>query len=132
MFGSRRLFLQWLPSLPLLGLLARPALALPAPRKLLMNQFRVAGLAYYDVEAAIKRMQAGDPLHLVAEPTHPYDEFAVEIWHGEHKLGYVPRSDNRHLSRLLRQGATLAGEVWVVDPDATVWERVRARVYLIG
>ena len=44
----------------------------------------------------------------------------------------VPRSDNRHLSRLLRQGATLAGEVWEADPDATVWEMVRAKVYLIA
>jgi hypothetical protein len=77
------------------------------------------------------RIQAGDPLRLVAEPTNPHDEFAVEIWRGEHQLGYVPRSDNRHLSRLLRQGATLAGEVWEADPDATVWEMVRARVYLI-
>ena len=132
MFATRRLVLRWLPTLPLLGLLARPARALPVPRKLLMNQFRVAGLAYYDVEAVIHRMQAGDPLRLVVEPTNPHDEFAVEIWHGAHKLGYVPRSDNRHLSRLLCQGATLAGEVWEADPDATVWEMVRARVYLIG
>ena len=132
MFASRRLFLRWLPSLPLLGFLPQPAIARPAPRKRLMNPFRVAGLAYYAVEAAIHGMRAGDPLCLVAEPTHPHDKFAVEIWHGEHKLGYVPRSDNRYLSRLLRQGATLAGEVWEADPHATVWEMVRARVYLIA
>ena len=59
MSSTRRLFLQWLPSLPLLGFLARPALALPAPRKLLLNQFRVAGLAYYEVETAVHAMQAG-------------------------------------------------------------------------
>ena len=124
--------MRWLPSLPLLGFLTRPAIALPAPRKLLLNQFRVAGLAYYEVETAIHAMQAGDPLRLVAELTNPHDEFAVEIWHGAHKLGYVPRSDNRHISRLLRQGATLACEVWEANPDATVWEMVRARVYLIA
>ncbi len=129
---TRRRLLQWLPSLPLLSLFTWPTVARPASRKLLMNQFRVAGLAYYDVETAIHRMQASDPLRLVAEPANPHDEFAVEIWHGEHKLGYVPRSDNQHLSRLLRQGATLACEVWEAGPDATVWEMVRARVYLIA
>jgi hypothetical protein len=97
-----------------------------------MNPFRVAGLAYYDVEGVIQEMQAGDALRLVAEPTNPHDGFAVEIWHSNHKLGYVPRSDNRHLSRLLQQGATLTCEVWEADPDATVWEMVRAKVYLIG
>lgn len=45
MLNPRRLFLQWLPTLPLLGFVAPPALAQPAPRKLLMNQFQLAGLA---------------------------------------------------------------------------------------
>lgn len=131
MLNPRRLFLQWLPTLPLLGLITPPALAQPVPRKLLMNQFRVAGLAYYDVRMAIHAIQPGDPLRLVAESTNLHDEFAVELWHGDRKLGYIPRSDNRHLSRLLQQGASLACEVWASDPDATVWEMVRAKVYLL-
>ena len=130
MLNTRRRFLQWLPSLPLLSFLAPPAIAQPAPHKLLMNQFRVAGLAYYEVEAVIQRIQPSDTLRLIAEPTNPHDPFAVEIWHGANKLGYVPRSDNRHLSRLLRQGATVACDVWEADPDATVWEMVQAKVYL--
>ena len=131
MLNPRRLFLQWLPTLPLLGFITPPALAQPVSRKLLMNQFRVAGLAYYDVKTVIYAMQPGAALRLVAEPTNRHDEFAVELWHGEHKLGYVPRSDNRHLSRLLQQGAALTAEVWEADPDATVWEMVRAKVYLL-
>ena len=131
MLNPRRLFLQWLPTLPLLGFIPPPALAQTTPRKLLMNQFRVAGLAYYAVESAIHGMQSGDMLRLVAEPTNLHDGFAVELWHGCHKLGYVPRSDNRHLSRLLQQGAMLTAEVWKADPEATVWEMVRAKVYLI-
>lgn len=111
MLVTRRLVLRWPPSPPP-GVLARPAVARPAPRKLLMNQFRVAGLAYYDVEDAIHGMRAGDPLRLVAEPTNPHDEFAVEIWHGAHKLDDVPRGDNQHISHLPRQDATLACEVW--------------------
>jgi hypothetical protein len=131
MLNPHRLFLQWLPTLPLLGFVAPPALAQPAPRKLLMNQFQVAGLAYYEVKAVIHALQPGAALRLVAEPTNRHDEFAVELWHGKHKLGYVPRSDNRPLSRLLQQGAMLTAEVWEADPDATVWERVRAKVYLL-
>ena len=71
MLVTRRLLLRWLPALPPPGFLARPAVARPAPRGLLMNQLRVAGLAYDDVEDAIRRMRAGDPPRLVAEPTNP-------------------------------------------------------------
>ena len=127
---QRRLFLQWLSSLPLLGLWIHPAAAQPAPKKYLMSQFRIAGLAYNDVKHVVRRLQPGTELCLVAEPTNPHDEFAVEVFYGECKLGYVPRSDNRHLSRLLQQGVKLSCEVLETRPEATVWDSVRARVYL--
>ncbi len=123
---QRRLFLQWLSSLPLLSLWVHPATAQPAPKKYLMNQFRIAGLAYYDVQHVVRRLQPGTELCLVAEPTNPHDEFAVEVFYGECKLGYVPRSDNRHLSRLLQQGVRLSCEVLEAGPEATVWDRVSA------
>ena len=127
----RRLFLQWLSSLPLLGLLVHPVAAQPAPKKYLMNQFRIAGLAYYDIQHVVRRLQPGTELCLVAEPTNPHDEFAVEVFYGECKLGYVPPSDNRQLSRLLQQGAKLSCEVLEARPEATVWDMVRVRVSLI-
>ena len=128
----RRLFLQWLSSLPLLGLLAHPAAAQPAPKKYLINQFRIAGLTCYDdIQHVVRRLQPGEELCLVTEPTNPHDEFAVEVFYGECKLGYVPHSDNRHLSRLLRQGAKLTCEVLETQPDAAVCDRVRAKVCLI-
>ena len=128
---QRRLFLQWLSSLPLLGLWVNPAVARPAPKKYLMNQFQIAGLAYYDVQHVVQRLQPGTELCLVAEPTNPYDDFAIEVFYGECKLGYIPRSDNRHLSRLLQQGVKLSCEVIETRPEATIWDMVRARVSLI-
>ena len=128
---QRRLFLQWLSSVPLLGLWIHPSAAQPAPKKYLMNQFWIAGLAYHDVQHVVRRFQPGTELCLVAEPTNPYDEFAVEIFYGECKLGYVPRSNNRHISHLLQQGAQLTCEVLETRPEATAWDRVRAGVYLI-
>jgi hypothetical protein len=48
-------------------------------RRLLLHEFQVAALAYYDLQTAIHRIQAGDTLCLVAESTNPHDEFTVEI-----------------------------------------------------
>ncbi|MFO1433430.1 MAG: HIRAN domain-containing protein [Candidatus Competibacteraceae bacterium] len=128
---QRRFFLQWLSSLPLLGLWIHPAAARPVPEKYLMNQFRIAGLAYYDVQQVVRRLQPGTELCLVAEPTNPHDEFAVEVFYGECKLGYIPRSDNRHISRLLQQGVKLSCDVLEARPETTVWDMVRVRVSLV-
>ncbi len=69
-------------------------------------------------------------LDLTAEPDNPHDYYAVRIeWRGR-KLGYVPRSDNRQLNRLLRQGAKLRGEVLESDPQAVVCEMLKVGVEL--
>lgn len=59
-----------------------------------------------------------------------YDYYAVRIeWRGR-KLGYVPRSDNRHLSRLLRQGAKLHGEVLANRSESVHWHMLKVGVEL--
>lgn len=130
MKDTRRRFLQHLSSLPLLGAWL-PASAAPAlGERYLMNRFRIAGLPYYQAETVLQDLSPGMPLRLVAEPENPHDEFAVEMFFGEVKLGYVPRSDNRHISRLLLQGATVVAEVIEVDPDESIWEAIRTEVFL--
>jgi hypothetical protein len=126
----RRRFLQRILFLPSLNLFAHNTHTQPAPALYLMTQFHVAELAYDTARHVIQHLRTGDELCLVAEPTNPHDEFAVEIFYGECKLGYVPRSDNHHLSRLLQQGATLTCKVLEVDPNVTVWDTVRAQVFL--
>ena len=51
---------------------------------------------------------------------------------GDLKLGYVPRSDNRHLSRLLRQGAALECRIIAVQPKEAPWRGVRVAVGMAG
>lgn len=106
----RRRILKTLFLGPLAAALDRPAAAVPAARApapaapLLFNRFSVAGFQYYGGPALVRRLKPGALFNLVREPENPYDPYAVEIYVGEVKLGYVPRSDNRHLSRLLDKG----------------------------
>jgi len=75
-------------------------------------------------------LRPGDILTLRREPRNPYDSFAVEIIRGDIKLGYVPRTDNIHISRLLGQGARLTCRPVHVDPHTVPWEMVKAEVVL--
>jgi hypothetical protein len=76
-------------------------------------------------------LHPGRQLDLKAEPGNPHDPFAVEIYLGKIKLGYVPRSDNKHISRLLDQGVNMDCRVIEIDPEAGVWNMVRVEVGVV-
>lgn len=101
----------------------------PEPRQILLNVFSVAGMAYYDATTVIGRMRPGEELMLTAEPTNVHDSFAVVIRRGAIKLGYVPRSDNRHLSRLLAENVPLICRVAEVRPDRMPYRGLRVEVF---
>ena len=126
---TRRSFIGWLGAAPLIGLFPNPGLS--SDKRILMNQFSIAGFQYYDGRSILHRIKAGDALTLWAEPGNPYDEFAVAIYRGKTKLGYVPRSDNRHISRLLTHKVKLFCHVKHVRPQDPGRQAVKADVYLI-
>jgi len=69
-----------------------------------LKHFLVRGTQYYDLLKAWDQLRIGQELTLKPEPDNPFDHHAIQIWHGEHMLGYVPRSENRHMSKLLNAG----------------------------
>jgi hypothetical protein len=69
---------------------------------------------------------------LIAEPENRFDAYAVHIEHQGIKLGYVPRTDNRHLGRLLRQGAKLTCRVTDVRPEGPTWRMLQVTAGMEG
>lgn len=136
---SRKGFLATLGGLVGLGLLRRGSAAEQEPaqsKRCLLNRFFVAGVYYYDGMELVAEggVKVGDELRLSAQPDNPYDRFAVEIFHAPTgvKLGYVPRTDNKHISRLLRRGVPLEARVVTTCSDGTYWDAVKAEVLLSG
>lgn len=116
-------------SLPALPGTARTAQQ-PSSRAYLLNRFAIAGFQYHDGPALFHSLHPGQSLTLTAEPDNPFDPFAVRIDFANRKLGYVPRSDNRHLSRLLRQDVRLWCRVLEVNEDQWPWRAVCVEVGL--
>ncbi|GAB1410414.1 hypothetical protein MASR1M90_15680 [Desulfovibrionales bacterium] len=100
------------------------------PPSYVLNRFYIAGLQYYDGPQILKHMRPGDALTLTAEPENIHDYYAVLIHGYGHKLGYVPRTDNRHISRLLRQNAPVSCRISAVRPEEPTWQAVRVEVGL--
>lgn len=53
------------------------------------------------------QLSVGEPLFLRPAP-HPKDEYAIEVWSDDNKLGYVPRLHARSLCELVKQNRTSA------------------------
>jgi len=123
----RRVFLKRLLALPLLG---APQLVPASHAELDFSVFPVAGFGFHEGPKVILQLQPGDELMLVPEPENPHDARAIRIEACGRHIGYVPRSENRQLIRLLEQGAELRAHVIRVQPGAESWDVLRVGVRL--
>jgi hypothetical protein len=129
-YRPRRDFLKRLLALPLLA--TAPPIAAVAARDYDVYLFPVAGFRFHDGPALLERIRAGMALELVPEPENPHDPRAIRIEVYGHHIGYVPRSDNGPLGRLLVQGAPLQARVLSVKCEGESWDAVRVAVSMPG
>lgn len=69
-----------------------------------VEDFHLAGFAFYDGLDVIGDLTHGTVVDLMAEPTNPYDSEAVALFYQGKKLGYVPKHKNSFISRMLFYG----------------------------
>ena len=97
----------------------------------LLNKFSVAGFGFYDGPELIKLMKLGDELSMIPNPDNLYDEYAVELHWKDNLLGHIPRSDNRHIFRLLEQGMDLVCTIRQLNHDEDTWQMCKVKVELV-
>ncbi len=68
------------------------------------THFAVSGFTYYDGYEVFAKLKIGAELQMKAEPDNRYDPHAVSLWLGDKQLGYIPRGQNKEISRLLVMG----------------------------
>ena len=83
------------------------------------------------MSAVWTQIRVGDRLTLVREADNRHDRRAVRVeWQGQ-PLGYLPRAENRAVSRALDAGERLEGRVLQLRDDPDPWRRVEFEVYLV-
>ncbi len=128
---NRKTFLLYLLQIPFLIPLIQGLLRRINSPQFLLNIFNVAGSQFYDGDSIINDLKVGDLLELVAEPNNPFDKFAVIIKYQDKQIGYIPRSDNRYIARMLEQGMQLDCEILSLQPDEDPWQKIQVAVHLI-
>lgn len=95
------------------------------------TSFSIAGFTYYDGVFAFNQLKIGVQVRLVVEPTNQFDKNAVAIYVDENKLGYIPRSCNREVSKVLNAGYNIfSAFIQGVYPDAIPEEQVKVVVFI--
>ena len=104
---------------------------MPFARELVVLECQIAGTSYLDLEEVEPLLNPDDKFYLVREPQNEHDQFAVAIYNADKvKLGYLPRSKNESVARLLDAGkllfAVLVSKTWQDD-----WLKLNVKVFYI-
>lgn len=95
------------------------------------THFSLAGFSYYDGVFAVDQLEIGQQLELVPEPDNQYDKQAVMVCLSDYKLGYIPRTHNSEISKILNAGHKIfSAYVQMVNRRAHPEEQVRVVVFV--
>ena len=104
--------------------------AVPEAKKdIYLNSPYITGFQYYNGPELEKHLKENDELTLQRQPENPHDYFAVEVYSGNQKLGYLPRADNKIIARMLDQGVNMKAVIRKIEQEAHPYRRVKIRVY---
>jgi hypothetical protein len=70
------------------------------------DNFHIAGFTYHDGVDVFGELKIGTQLNMIVEPDNKHDIYAVAIYFKDHKLGYIPRGNNKFISKFLNFGHT--------------------------
>lgn len=96
------------------------------------STFYLAGFSYWDGCTVFNHLNVGTGLQLKFEPDNKFDAYAVAVYFEDHKLGYVPRSENKQISKFLEMGHSRIFEVRINQKDVTAHpeQQIGVIVYL--
>ncbi len=95
--------------------------------------FHLSGFSYYQGAEVFDELKIGTLLSLKREEENRFDPYAVAVWYGDRKLGFVPRSSNHELSKWLEMGYGPAFECRInrLSPDCDPEEQVGVVIHLL-
>ncbi len=129
---SRKTFLIYLLQLPLFSGLAKYLYGFKPEQHYLLNKFSVAGFFFYEGRTLLEKMKPGDTLTMKPNAENMEDEYAVQLHFKDTMIGHIPRSDNKHIFRLIEQGKDLVCTIREIDPDAETWQMCKVKVEMVA
>lgn len=125
---QRRIFCRGLMA-SLTAVVATPLFG-AARRSVLVQESPVAGFQFHRGESIWSTLSVGQRLTLVRESSNPHDSDAIAVYFRNDKLGYVPRSENSAVARMLDSGQRLEARISELTAIEDPWQRIRFKIML--
>ena len=99
-------------------------------KKVHLTNFHNSGFGYWEGCEAFGQLKIGTQLDLVREDDNPFDPYAVAIYFGDFKLGFIPRGNNHDISKYLDMGFADIYDVRItrITPDVHPEQQVEVIV----
>ena len=103
-------------------------------KKVHLANFHIAGFGFWEGCEAFEHLKIGTKLNLVREADNAFDPYAVAIYYGEHKLGFIPRGQNHDISKYLDMGLDDIYDVRItrITPDVHPEDQVEVIVNILN
>lgn len=103
-------------------------------KKVHLDNFHIAGFGYWEGCEAFEHLKIGTKLELVREADNAFDPYAVAIYYGEYKLGFIPRGSNHDISKYLDMGLNDIYDVRItrITPDAKPENQVEVIINILN
>lgn len=90
----------------------------------------IAGTSYQNLQEIEKQIIVNESkLILKREPDNEYDTFAILVLFNDHKLGYIPKSKNQTIARLMDAGKEFYAKATHKEWEGK-WLRIDMEVFL--
>lgn len=106
-----------------------PDTSMLASKRIKVYENYIKGIAHYRFKELRKKLREGDSVFLRREPGNLYDSFAIEVYHGDNKLGYIAAYENIVLSNLLDQGVELPAVISKINRTSSLYNEIAIEVF---
>ncbi|MBA4411465.1 MAG: hypothetical protein C0397_18855 [Odoribacter sp.] len=89
----------------------------------------IAGFQYYKGVEVEQMLKENDSLILKRESQNTHDCYAIEVFNGNNKLGYLPREENKVIARMMDQGIAVKARIIKINPEDHPYRKVKMKVF---
>ena len=104
----------------------------PFTREVFLLDITVAGTGFCDkINEVFPQLQIDTVLKMQRDPKNQYDENAIGIYFNDIRIGWVPRTMNTVISRLMDAGKAFFCRVINLGSDKGSWKQIDCKIFMV-